>query len=570
MAVVNCSAFSEDGKYFVRCGVDGKLNVWETESGVLTQEYTPNLHLSSPCTCLTWVTTRNSPNSKKKKRRKSLENSTEVETLAMGTVSGRVLLYSVASSSVIEQLEGGHNYMVNHVAWTRGCNLFSCDAQCIVEWNIESRTVKSKWKAGTERLSCLLVLPNDKLLAAGNTIGLWDVPSRQLLKRYTGHASEVTSLTYVPGGDNYFISASKNDRLLCAWSLSSENKDNNSVASFVMEDVASSVSVRVDGATTMVAVTRSGVLHLYRHQLNGKCQKPLKPKVTVQIASDVSQNKEAVQPIPVIGAFLIGSDILIAHGSSVFLSFETISPNTDEKVMFLIRQDPRRDTLVRSDAELSKVKQPETSGAVEYISPTAAIVASSKKDKKLKTTIDVPMENRLDNLSLTREESRSHHPPHADSMAQLLTQGLYSQDKKILQSVLLNKDPSLVTNTVIRLSIHCVVPLVKELVAQIQRKTLMSQIAILWLKSVIKSHSGHLLANPEVGEILSPVLGLVETRLAVLAPMSRLRGHSDEGSGLEDAVVGSESDDHWEELSEMDAEEDDVDETEIEDVHMSS
>ena len=45
---------------------------------------------------------------------------------------------------------------------------------------------------------------------------------------------------------------------------------------------------------------------------------------------------------------------------------------------------------------------------------------------------------------------------------------------------------------------------------------------------------------------------------------------SDEGSGLEDAVVGSESDDHWEELSEMDAEEDDVDETEIEDVHMSS
>jgi WD40 repeat protein len=60
MAGLECSAFSEDGKYFGYCGVDGKLKVWETESGILSQEYTPNLHLSSPCTCLTWVASRNS------------------------------------------------------------------------------------------------------------------------------------------------------------------------------------------------------------------------------------------------------------------------------------------------------------------------------------------------------------------------------------------------------------------------------------------------------------------------------------------------------------------------------
>jgi hypothetical protein len=54
-----------------------------------------------------------------------------------------------------------------------------------------------------------------------------------------------------------------------------------------------------------------------------------------------------------------------------------------------------------------------------------------------------------------------------------------------------------------------------------------SQIAVLWLKAVIKSHAGQLMANSNVRDTLSPVLGLVETRLGLLAPLSRLRGRLD-------------------------------------------
>ena len=54
-----------------------------------------------------------------------------------------------------------------------------------------------------------------------------------------------------------------------------------------------------------------------------------------------------------------------------------------------------------------------------------------------------------------------------------------------------------------------------------------SKIAVLWLKAVIKSHAGQLMANPDVRDTLSPVLGLVETRLGLLAPLSRLRGRLD-------------------------------------------
>jgi hypothetical protein len=69
---------------------------------------------------------------------------------------------------------------------------------------------------------------------------------------------------------------------------------------------------------------------------------------------------------------------------------------------------------------LAQVKVPEASDSVEYISQSAAVATPAKRSKKLKS--DVPMEERLDNLSLTRQETGGHEPPRADSMAHLLMQ----------------------------------------------------------------------------------------------------------------------------------------------------
>jgi len=72
---------------------------------------------------------------------------------------------------------------------------------------------------------------------------------------------------------------------------------------------------------------------------------------------------------------------------------------------------------------LEQVKVPETSDSVEYVSQTAATAAAAipaKRSKKPKS--DVPMEDRLYNLSLTKQETGSHEPPRSDSMAHLLMQ----------------------------------------------------------------------------------------------------------------------------------------------------
>jgi len=55
MASTGRSAFSQNGEYYAFCGNDSKLKIWETASGRLKHEYTPNRHLSSPCSVIGWI-----------------------------------------------------------------------------------------------------------------------------------------------------------------------------------------------------------------------------------------------------------------------------------------------------------------------------------------------------------------------------------------------------------------------------------------------------------------------------------------------------------------------------------
>lgn len=47
--------FSKDGKYFAYISTDGKLKIWDTVSNTFEQEFTPDYHLTSPCTCLHFI-----------------------------------------------------------------------------------------------------------------------------------------------------------------------------------------------------------------------------------------------------------------------------------------------------------------------------------------------------------------------------------------------------------------------------------------------------------------------------------------------------------------------------------
>ena len=64
---------------------------------------------------------------------------------------------------------------------------------------------------------------------------------------------------------------------------------------------------------------------------------------------------------------------------------------------------------------------------------------------------------------LSRDADQKTTPPRTDSMVQLLLQGLHNKDRKILDSVLDRADEELIENTVKKLPVEFIIPLIREL-----------------------------------------------------------------------------------------------------------
>nr|CAD7432770.1 unnamed protein product [Timema monikensis] len=522
MSSTECSAFSEDGKYFGYCGDDGKLKIWETDTGTLKKEYIPNLHLSEPCTCLTWLLNiKHSDNSIPKYKKKSVGKKPLV---ALGTAAGNISVYSMAAGTVLSGLIGVHTTRLNTLSWSKGTNLFSAgDDGIIVEWDVCCKKVVSKWKANESSITCLLVLPGgENLLSAHHRITLWCIASKFIIKTFYGHATEVTRLSLVRIGTSYCVSAARDDRYISVWPLVIKNQEKHCVAQLISNDPCVDLSVMGDELTNIGVVTRTGALQIFRHHLNGKRTRPLKPDLTLQMATSGGKDSSS-EPLPIVGTHLCEpTTAIVAYGQSGLFRFERISTSSSTEMVCLVRDAPTKGSHKREKVAMTKVVVPLVDDSAEYVS--AAAVGSNKRVREPGLT-EVAMEERLDNLSLNQfSYDSTRGPPKPDNLVQLLLQGLKSKDTLILHSVLLRKDEQLIFNTVSRLPLRTVAPLLTELCTLLQSKSQRNHMVVPWLKAMLAVHAGQLLSNPELSQMLAPLLSLIEARLGQLTPLMRLRG----------------------------------------------
>lgn len=191
----------------------------------------------------------------------------------------------------------------------------------------------------------------------------------------------------------------------------------------------------------------------------------------MQVASDTGQSDSPVAPIPIIGAvFRPDANLNIAYGNHLFLQFENVVLSEYDKVQCLIRKDPRKVSTTTKVEDVSKVRTPLVDSGVNYLTPYTSTVDAKEVKRKSHGRVEVPMEKRLENLQLNKLENGAR-VPKVDNVAQLLVQGLHSKDKNIMRSVLSNKDENVVRNTVKRLPMPVIVPLVQELNELIRGKT---------------------------------------------------------------------------------------------------
>ncbi|RZB40003.1 WD repeat-containing protein 43 [Asbolus verrucosus] len=518
--------FSADGKYFAQISLEGKLKIWNTLSNSFEQEFTPNFHLASPCTCLHFIhsDTTSKLGSPRKKKRKNFQNGSSIY-IALGTASGRLLIYSLTKGDLDHMIDSMTSQSINCLSTNNDEYIYSGIDSSIFVWNLHKRNINSKWVAGNEKINGILVIPDSqKLLTASKNIKLWDIHSKEVLKVYTGHSSQVNLLHYIKpkdsAADAYVMSGSKGDRLLNCWNLNENVDGKNAVASFLMEDIVNNLSIYIsnDGSTHMAATVRSGVVHVYQHTLNGKCSKPLKPKTTIQVVSD--SREDVISPIHITAAVYRDTQTLcIGYGSAVVQTFENITISNYQKLQCLLREDLHK-LRISKENQVSKVHTPIVGNDVHYLtSQTSSVTTKRKNDGQQ----EVPMERRLENLMANELDSNSK-VPKADNIAQLLVQGLHSKDKNILKTVLLKKDELLIKNTIRRLPITVIVPLFEELTKLIQGKTLSRKIGLMWLKNILLIHSGLLLSNPDLPKLFGEALGSIEAGIALQTPRSKLMG----------------------------------------------
>ncbi|KAG5309325.1 WDR43 protein, partial [Acromyrmex insinuator] len=597
MASTGCSAFSQDGQYYAFCGNDGKLKIWETASGRLKHEYTPNRHLSSPCSVIGWIFVSPqsagnvSPSPRKRRRRKSISEQVDRKAVvAMGSMSGTITLYDVAAACVSTTLDNGHSSTVTAIAWSAYAGLITAaNDYHIVEWNLQENGIKCKWKSGKAKVTALAIPSNGKtLLSAEKIIKWWNLATKQLIRTFTGHANHVTFLhtIQIDNATSYLISAARADNHLSLWILDKNKNDKASIATLAIQDEATSISILVaeELQVGILVTTQSGQAQLFKYQPNGHT-KPVKPSLNIAVAADINQ-KETVQQIPILAGHLTEDEkLLLAYGSYFNLTFEKVMPDFSDKVQCLIRSE-RLDTKKskeRKEETISKVKPTAIEEDVEYLAP--GIQVSTQKRNRTTSGSQLLLKDRLENLSLNADANTpGRTPTKGANMTQLLMQALNSKDKTILTTVLFTKNEAVIRNTIARLPVQAIIPLLKELTVMLQGKTYVNKIAVMWLQTLIMTHAAHLMSRPDIAEILSPILSFIDAKLALLTAVQRLKGRvslitgqisqaneehnkditeesllvyqdpdsSDEGADKDDVDLSSESDDNWEEMSDQD------------------
>ncbi|KAM4541171.1 WD repeat-containing protein 43 [Fundulus diaphanus] len=609
-----CVFSPKSRQYLAVCAQDGRLRVWNTDSKTLHQEFVPSAHLSATCTCIAWGPCRTVKEGPQRKKRKSEVGQVEekADLLAMGTAAGTVLIYSTAKGALHCTLDGGHSGGVNCVHWHPEDSLLysGSDDTNIVEWDLQTGKTRSKWKADRAAVTSLCVSPDGKLLlSAGHVIKMWDLETKEVYRRFTGHSTAVTTLRFAttrPPDSNglYFLSGAAHDRLLSVWQVREDGKDKNSVVSFTLTDEPQHIDLITSGskeeAVRLAVVCKDGQLHLFEHFLNGPCKKPLSPSCSVQM----SDTKDSPMPIPLLAAAL-GADprcVMLAYGNHLQPVMEKVEVNTAERHVCLTR-DVRTNLSLSMETTVSKVKTPIVNAKSKVLVPglpghtaqlTAPAPQGTEKRKKDADTKEMSISERLGEIDLEAVSDQKGAPKVAaslqtDNFAVLLMQGLESNDADILNKVFQTRKEALIKKTVARLPLPAVIPLVEELTKRLQGHPLTACLMVRWLKVVLMHHTSYLASLPDLVTQLGVLYHMIESRVKMFHKLTKLHGKlhllttqvaandssalvsevdhtaklvyeeesSDEDDVSVDEALPGEDSDHWEEEEAMQEEEDD-------------
>lgn len=391
----------------------------------------------------------------------------------------------------------------------------------MVKWNIKNCQQESSFDCGPEKPTAICLLKNgEQIVTASKSIKVWGANSK-LVQTFTGHSTNVLILKSFAYDDiDYILSASKTDRNLSLWKVNEDEKKSGAVATFtLLNNSPNCVDFKVvDDRLHVACICRSDSMTFFDTSLSSlKSKKPIKSKFTLEIASDGAGK---VDHIPITAVAIASEELLIGYGD-MLMKFEMVANEQSQKNVILVRKDPLKITVVKKNKN-----EPEQSLnlVTPIIGQTVEILNAVSAKRKAHKPVEVPLETRLDNLTVGESKR-----PNAKKMTHQLVQGLHGHDANILRNVLRQTDEEVVRLTVKFLPAQYVMAFVNELSLLMSKKTAGSETALMWLRYLIQTHASSLMAYgiDNLNATFGTTLGIIDHRTQNLPGLSRLRGRLD-------------------------------------------
>ncbi|CAB4056584.1 UTP5 [Lepeophtheirus salmonis] len=548
---------SSAGRELAHVTPDGRLLIWDATvpKGGSPLEYVPSAHLASAPTCMAWNNIQSLPSAFSRKNRKSGGGrGYETEILALGTPSGSVLLYSPKRNDVISTLNTKNEEAIVSLAWKSTDSILYAGGQHghLFVFNTNKSSLSSSHAYTNQPITAIAQPPNEsnQLLIASNVIALISLDTQSTLKTLTSHSGQIHILSIL--NNDLFLSASTQDNVLNVWSLSNASTSSSKPAFTlsVKENVFNVNSAQDEEKVLRIAVvTQSGTLKLFGKDLDSSPSKnkPLKPISVVHIAADKDKNGK-VQPLPVLcSEFNDMNDIRIVYGNGTTPQFEVLKIEELEKETCLTRsvhsEEGLKATMENASGYTSNLQVPSVKSGV--VVPSSGATKRKAQESSHVSTANNDSLTMMDRLKLlSKDFDPKTSPPRSDSLLQLLLQGLHNKDEKILSSVLDRTEINIIDNTVKKLPVEAIIPLIEELHKYLRGRGIVSQSHSNWLKSILLHHSSFLMSIPNCDQVLSSLITMLEERTRNYTSLIQLQGklnlitkqmskHSEVGSSSE-------------------------------------
>lgn len=396
----------------------------------------------------------------------------------------------------------------------------------VIKWNIQSCQQEESFECGKEKPTAICLIRNgQQIVTASKEIKVWDGESHQLLYTLTGHPSNVIIMkSFEYGEENFILSAGKNDRNLSLWKVK-EDKKSSAFGTFILLNNSPNYidfQFNDDEQLKIACICRNESMSYFETSLKSiKSKKPIKAKLTLEIASDAPGE---IKHIPINCASIMGMEILIGYGD-ILMKFEMQNCEQNKTNVVIARKDPMQ---LMSETSKGKKKESALNEAQNLLTPIiddkAEILNVISSKKKVQKSSEIPLETRLDNLTVGASKR-----PNAKKLTYQLIQGLHGSDANLLRTVLKQTDEETVRLTVKYLPTQYVLAFVNELSLLMSKKTAGSEIALTWLRYLIQTHSSSLMAYGATNlcNTFGTTLGIIDHRTQNLPKLQRLRGKLD-------------------------------------------